>query len=324
MMKKAISIVLMLTLLVSSLTVPAFAAMKKGSRGSDVTWHQKTMNFLGYSCGSADGIYGSKTVTATKQFQKDYGLTRDGIAGTKTVSREKALVREIQQMLTDLGCGKLLADGLPGTKTIQALKQFQKRIGAKQTGVCDSKTLRTLRAEHAAMADSDDPIAAFEEKCLDTWTLPLKATFKSITGSRAFASSRSSGTRAHAGIDFVAAAGTKVYAMTSGKVLQVYAFYESTYAVEVLNDDGSILRYCEISSSVEAGDRVKQGEVIGKIKRATGGTEMLHLELYYGDASGALTQRNNTDYTYVDSSRKFQRRADLLDPTFLKNLPAPR
>lgn len=46
---------------------------------------QKKLNELGYSCGTPDGIMGSKTKRALKKFQKDNGLTADGIIGKKTL-----------------------------------------------------------------------------------------------------------------------------------------------------------------------------------------------------------------------------------------------
>lgn len=167
---------------------------------------------------------------------------------------------------------------------------------------------------------TDPKVIAFIEERIYTWTLPVKDGFLEVTGTRVFAASRSNGTRAHAGIDFEAPHGTKVYAITSGTVHRVALFYQGTYAVEVHNDDGSVLRYCEISTSLKAGDRVEQGDVIGAIKRATSGTEMLHVELYYGDGEGMLTQRDNKQYAYVSQSKLFQRRSDLMDPTFLKDL----
>lgn len=52
---------------------------------------QSDLNSIGYSCGVADGIYGSKTVTGVTNFQKahkydSWGLADDGQAGrcTKT------------------------------------------------------------------------------------------------------------------------------------------------------------------------------------------------------------------------------------------------
>lgn len=323
-MKKVTSFVLMFILLISCFVIPAFAAtptLRKGAKGNDVLWHQKTMNFLGFDCGAANGIYGDKTISATKAFQKAFALEDDGIAGSKTLSKERDLVKGIQQKLNDLGYGKLSIDGLPGDKTIKALKQFQKDFKLSETGICDNLTLQNLNdSSMADFSDVQEQIKEFEEACKKSWVLPLVEDFKSITGSREFASLRDKGNRAHAGIDFVAAAGTTVYAMTSGTVLQVYTFYESTKAVEVQNDDGSILRYCEILPDVKAGDKVEQGDIIGTIMRATGGTEMLHLELYRGDASGGLTQRSNKEYMYVDSNYNFQRRSDLMDPTFLQDL----
>lgn len=320
-MKRTLSIVLTLIVFAAFLTVPAFA-LQNGSRGSDVKWHQKTLNFLGFDCGEADGVYGKMTTDATKAFQKANGLTEDGIAGSKTLTAEEEAVRDIQTKLTALEYGKLTADGLPGSKTVEALKAFQKASGLTQSGIYDSSTARKLNDAYSKVKEErEEVLDEFRENCLESWTLPLKVDFKSITGSRKFGSSRDDGKRSHAGVDFVADAGTEVYAMTAGTVLQVYTFYESTKAVEVRNEDGSILRYCEISPSVKKGDKVEQGELIGTIMKADGGTEMLHLELYFGDAKGDLTQRTNTVYTYVDS-KKFQRRSDLMDPTFLKDLDA--
>lgn len=196
---------------------------------------------------------------------------------------------------------------------------------------CDSQTVYVFTDYLSATKPADDATAGytgipsatiteFVDYCMQNWICPLKDEFGEVTGTRTFASSRSSGKRAHAGLDFVAPHGTKVYAITSGTVQRVAVFFESTLAVEVLNDDGSILRYCEISTSLRVGDRVEQGDVIGKIMRSDVGTEMLHMEVYYGDGEGSLTQTSNKTYTYVDNSYNFMRRSDLMDPTFLKDL----
>lgn len=163
-------------------------------------------------------------------------------------------------------------------------------------------------------------VNAFVEERMKTWICPVKASFGEVVGSRTFASSRGGGKRAHAGLDFVAPHGTKVYAITSGTVQRVAVFYQNTWAVEVLNDDGSILRYCEIKTDLKAGDYVKQGDIIGTILRADSGTEMLHMEVYLGDGEGMLTQSGNKTYLYVNE-KNYMRRSDLLDPTFLKDLP---
>lgn len=49
---------------------------------------QHLLAYLGYYVGDIDGSWGTMSKTATKAFQKDFGLTADGICGEKT---EKAL-----------------------------------------------------------------------------------------------------------------------------------------------------------------------------------------------------------------------------------------
>ena len=60
--------------------------LKKGMSGENVRALQILLNGRGYSCGSADGIFGAKTETAVVKFQKAKGLTQDGIAGKNTMS----------------------------------------------------------------------------------------------------------------------------------------------------------------------------------------------------------------------------------------------
>ena len=49
---------------------------------------QHLLAYLGYYVGNIDGKWGQMSETATKAFQKDYGITADGICGKET---EKAL-----------------------------------------------------------------------------------------------------------------------------------------------------------------------------------------------------------------------------------------
>ena len=62
------------------------ALSKYGSQGEEVRQIQTKLKRWGYYNGSVDGIYGSKTLSAVKAFQKKNGLTVDGIAGTKTLN----------------------------------------------------------------------------------------------------------------------------------------------------------------------------------------------------------------------------------------------
>ncbi|MBQ3518517.1 MAG: spore cortex-lytic enzyme [Clostridia bacterium] len=58
---------------------------KYGSRGEEVRKIQNKLKELGYYTGSVDGIFGTKTQSAVKAFQRNCGLTVDGIAGPKTL-----------------------------------------------------------------------------------------------------------------------------------------------------------------------------------------------------------------------------------------------
>lgn len=56
-----------------------------GSRGQEVRQIQQKLRQLGLYSGSVDGIYGTATQKAVRQFQKNCGITADGIAGPKTL-----------------------------------------------------------------------------------------------------------------------------------------------------------------------------------------------------------------------------------------------
>ena len=58
--------------------------LRTGSRGDAVRKLQELLNAKGYTCGSVDGIFGSKTYAAVLAFQKANGLGADGIVGSLT------------------------------------------------------------------------------------------------------------------------------------------------------------------------------------------------------------------------------------------------
>lgn len=53
--------------------------------GNDVRALQDALNSLGFSCGEADGIFGSFTERAVREFQRNTGQPGDGIVGPETV-----------------------------------------------------------------------------------------------------------------------------------------------------------------------------------------------------------------------------------------------
>lgn len=74
------------TILPYNVTTVHAAVLKQGSRGSTVRTLQQKLKNWGYYTGSVDGIYGSKTTSAVKYFQRKNGLKVDGIAGPKTLA----------------------------------------------------------------------------------------------------------------------------------------------------------------------------------------------------------------------------------------------
>jgi len=61
-----------------------YPTLKKGSKGEYVLAWQIMLNLNGYHCGKEDGIFGSNTELAVKQWQIAHGLKADGIIGPKT------------------------------------------------------------------------------------------------------------------------------------------------------------------------------------------------------------------------------------------------
>ncbi len=84
--KKILSVLLVFSVFLFSLSPFCSAFSKFGSRGEEVRAIQIKLSSLGYYNGSIDGIYGSATEKAVRQFQYDNSLVADGIAGDKTLA----------------------------------------------------------------------------------------------------------------------------------------------------------------------------------------------------------------------------------------------
>lgn len=145
-----------------------------------------------------------------------------------------------------------------------------------------------------------------------------KLEYRKGSGKRWFGSSRNND-RKHAACDLIAEAGSPVFAVASGIVLNKHYFYDGTYAL-VVHHTFFVVRYGEIDKKlpdgVQIGFPVVEGQHIANVgKLKTSGNSMLHFEMYQGTEIGELTQRSNkNNYKYVPAAN-YQRRADLLDPT---------
>lgn len=161
------------------------STLKSGDTGSAVKELQNQLKKLGYYSGTADGKYGSGTVTAVKKFQKANGLTADGKAGAKTralleikssaasssgtssSSSGAAVltrtlrrgctgedVKAVQTRLKDLGYFSNKIDGSYGSNTITAVMKFQKNNGLTADGLTGQKTYTTLMSSGARTASN--------------------------------------------------------------------------------------------------------------------------------------------------------------------------
>lgn len=80
-------ILILITAIMILFESSVFALSKMGSTGQEVRNIQTRLKSWGYYTYTVDGIYGSRTVTAVKSFQRKNGLTPDGIAGPATLSK---------------------------------------------------------------------------------------------------------------------------------------------------------------------------------------------------------------------------------------------
>ena len=160
------------------------SVIKEGMHGEGVADLQRKLISRGFLSGEADGICGSATVNAIKNFQSSVGLIADGIAGVATLSRLNDYaeiesfgddqypteitsnggyaeigsvikecmhcpgVKDVQRKLIEHGYLTGHADGIAGNRTVAAIKSFQSSVGLNPDGVCGLQT-------YAALEDAD-------------------------------------------------------------------------------------------------------------------------------------------------------------------------
>jgi peptidoglycan hydrolase-like protein with peptidoglycan-binding domain len=144
--------------------------LKKGMAGAPVKRLQEKLGI------DADGIFGSGTEKALRDYQASAGLSVDGIAGPDTfmkiglpelvllrVGTRGAAVKELQEALS------LDADGRFGPATEKAVKAFQSEHGLAVDGIAGPATLAKL-----------DAFSDFSEKTVEKAVVqPDEASFDS-------------------------------------------------------------------------------------------------------------------------------------------------
>ena len=64
-------------------------------RGDDIATLQARLTDMGFDCGRVDGVYGSKTENAIREFQKSVGVVADGKCGPATITALIRLTRTV-------------------------------------------------------------------------------------------------------------------------------------------------------------------------------------------------------------------------------------
>ncbi|WP_424183862.1 peptidoglycan-binding domain-containing protein [Actinokineospora sp. G85] len=145
--------------------------IRHGSRGDAVREAQQRLGVHGFNPGGADGVFGARTLDATKRFQGARGLASDGVIGARTwgallaappappapapVPGQRPTVRrgskgpavsELQRILNVWypALPRLATDGDFGPATEARVKHMQRAAGLAADGVAGPATWRRL------------------------------------------------------------------------------------------------------------------------------------------------------------------------------------
>ena len=151
------------------MAIPAYYSLiQKGSTGPDVALVQTWLNGVRDSCTwygelTADGIFGTKSENAVKEFQLKNSMNMDGKVGANTwnvlyvkytakhglnvpypgvalrTGNAGGTVRLVQQKLNSLG-EKISTDGKFGSATAAAVQRYQRRNGLTADGIVGKST----------------------------------------------------------------------------------------------------------------------------------------------------------------------------------------
>lgn len=176
-MCKLYTLELVITLWLCMAGSAAAEVIHMGMSGAAVEALQNDLVEAGYLARTVDGDYGSTTVKAVSEFQKDHGLPVTGKADDNTQAKLKEggekeyrdgggivyaqgnrgdMIADMQDRLAVAGYLTGASDGVYGGGTAAAVEQFQKDHRLPISGAIDEQTLSLLEGIETGKAKKED------------------------------------------------------------------------------------------------------------------------------------------------------------------------
>ena len=140
-------------------------------RGDDVAHLQSQLSEMGFNCGRVDGIFGSQTESALKEFQKSVGVKVDGRCGPATVMSMMRLMKivsggapiQLRDEVHRTGKGPALGGkvivldpaGLP--EIFDLAQRLEGRLVALGVNVFMTRNAQTNPSEHERIESANNP-----------------------------------------------------------------------------------------------------------------------------------------------------------------------
>ncbi len=271
--------------------------LRRGMRGGDVRVLQRSLTVLGLRT-AVDGAYGRITQARVRSYERRHHLRPDGVVSRAEGRQIGTFVRRAR-LLRSLPAGfgrRTLARGASG-EDVYYLQELLGRLGrpAGVDGEFGPETERQVRAWEAGVGGRVDgrvtPGQATEmrrraPKQVEVapsgrYVFPIRGPHSYGTSVNRFGAARSG--HSHGGQDVLAHAGTKLVAVTAGRVYAADRGGGAGNYVVIAGDDRHDYAYYHLQSPavVRVGQRVSAGTMVGRVGCTGDCTgDHLHFEIW--------------------------------------------